>query len=212
MVERLTATMIEFDVTTTNGAVDRLLERTQNPRHRYLLQSYHRHRYLEIAGRYEEIFAPDMMVEDPVYHFYTGRIPVTLRGQDAVRNLYALWTHTSQCIFYAEDERLAVGDNLISSNVIGYQQHPGVVLAGLGFLIDDLRASYLHRSRQLMLWSYDDRGRLVGENVWEVDPSSAEIIKLDPDDVLTPEAARELLDPLIDPLPPFDEDVMGVGR
>ncbi|MDX6683846.1 MAG: hypothetical protein QOG94_3885 [Solirubrobacteraceae bacterium] len=204
--------MIELDVTTTNAAIDRLLDCTEDPRHRYLLQSFHRHRYLEIAGRYEEIFVPEMMVEHPVYHFYENRVPLTLSGRDAVRNLYALWTHTSQCIFYAEDEQLAVGDHLISSNAIAYQQHPGPALAALGFVIDDLHASYLHRSRQLMLWSYDDRGRLTGENVWEVDPASARVIKLDPDDVLTPEAACELLDPLIHELPPFDEAVMGVRR
>jgi hypothetical protein len=31
--------------------------------------AYSRHRYLEVAGRYEEIFAPDMMAMDPHYHF-----------------------------------------------------------------------------------------------------------------------------------------------
>jgi hypothetical protein len=36
--------MIELDITTTNVAIDRLLERTDNPRHRYLLPSYQRHR------------------------------------------------------------------------------------------------------------------------------------------------------------------------
>jgi hypothetical protein len=30
------------------------LEVTENPRHRFLLQAYYRHRYLELAGRYEE--------------------------------------------------------------------------------------------------------------------------------------------------------------
>ena len=193
--------MIDLDVTQTNRAIDELLQRTDDPRHRYLLESFHRHRFLEIAGRYEEIFAPEMIVEEPEYHFYTGRIPLTLRGRTAVRNLYALWTHTAECIFYAEDEQLAVGDQLIASNVIAYQQHPGVALAALGHVVDDLGATYLHRSRQLMLWPYDERGRLVGENVWEVEPSSAQIIKLDPADVLTPAAARKLLDPLIRPLP-----------
>ena len=48
--------MIDLDVTQTNRAVDELLERTGNPRHRYLLENFHRHRLLEIAGRYEEIF------------------------------------------------------------------------------------------------------------------------------------------------------------
>jgi hypothetical protein len=199
--------MIDLDVTQTNAAVESLLECTDNPRHRYLLQNFHRHRYLEIAGRYKEIFAPEMTIEHPIYHFYTRRVPLTLDGRQAVEGRYALWTSTAECVFYTEDEQLAVGDHLISSNVIGYQQHPAVALAALGRHVDDLGAHYLYRSRQLMLWTYDDRCRLVGENVWEVDPSSAQVIKLDEADVLTVAAARERLDPLIAPLPPFDEAV-----
>ena len=42
-----------FDITQTNAAVDRLLAETTDPRHRFLLQAYHRHRNLEMAGRYE---------------------------------------------------------------------------------------------------------------------------------------------------------------
>jgi len=53
----------KFDITRTNDAIDRLLAVTTNPRHRFLLQTFYRHRFLEIAGRYEEIFAPDMTVE-----------------------------------------------------------------------------------------------------------------------------------------------------
>ena len=61
--------MSRFDITKTNIAVERLIETTDNPRHLYLLHAYNRHRYLEMAGRWEEIFAPDMTVEKPVYHF-----------------------------------------------------------------------------------------------------------------------------------------------
>jgi hypothetical protein len=32
-----------------------------------------------------------------------------------------------------------------------------------------------------MIWPYDDRGRLIGEDVWEPDPDKAEIVKLDPE-------------------------------
>ena len=74
-----------FDVTKTNVAVDRLLEATANPRHRFLLQAYARHRLLEIAGRYDEIFDPRMMVEKPVYHFRAMRMNMTLEGQDRSR-------------------------------------------------------------------------------------------------------------------------------
>ena len=61
--------MSRFDITQTNVAVKRLIETTTNPRHLYLLHAYNRHRYLEMAGRFEEIFAHDMTVEKPVYHF-----------------------------------------------------------------------------------------------------------------------------------------------
>ena len=61
--------MTRFDITQTNIAVRRLIETTENPRHRYLLQAYDRHRNLEMAGRYKEIFAPEMTVDEPVYHF-----------------------------------------------------------------------------------------------------------------------------------------------
>ena len=66
--------MIKHDVTKTNVAVERLLETTTNPRHRFLLMAYYRHRYLEMAGRYEEIFAPEMMVENPTYHLHADAV------------------------------------------------------------------------------------------------------------------------------------------
>jgi hypothetical protein len=50
--------MPKHDITKTNIAITKLLETTTNPRHRFLLQAYDRHRNLEMAGRFEEIFAP----------------------------------------------------------------------------------------------------------------------------------------------------------
>ena len=32
-----------------------------------------------------------------------------------------------------------------------------------------------------MIWPYDERGRLIGENVWEYDESEHDLIKLDPE-------------------------------
>ena len=57
--------MPKYDITQLNVAVDKLLAVTTNRRHRFMLQAYSRHRYLEVAGRYEEIFAPDMMNKLP---------------------------------------------------------------------------------------------------------------------------------------------------
>jgi hypothetical protein len=222
--------MPKFDITKLNVAIDKLLEVTENPRHRFLLQAYSRHRYLEIAGRYEEIFAPDMMSMDPVYHMHAGGNDVVLRGQDQVKGLYRMWAETNQSIFFIENEEVAVADHFIASVVTSYQQVSGKVLkankvlshlpdvishkvlektlAAKGHKADD-RDMYLYKTVEQMIWPYDERGRLVGEDVWEPEPSRAELIKLDPADVLTTEESAKLLAPLIKPLPSFDEVVLG---
>jgi hypothetical protein len=67
---------------------------------------------------------------------------------------------------------------------------------------------YLTRSQIAMIWPYDDRCRLLGEDVWEFDDAERGYIKLDPADVLTAEQAGKLHEPLIKPLPAFDESLL----
>lgn len=192
--------MSRFDITRTNLAVERLLETTENPRHRYLLQAYNRHRYLEMAGRWKEIFAPEMTVEHPVYHFNVFGISTVLEGAEAVQAVYAEWSETAQCVFYTDDEVLAVGDNMICSTATIYQQTPGAVLAAAGAPVDPA-AHYLVANVEHMIWPYDDQGRLIGEDVWEIDESKRQVIALEPSEVLSVARAAELLEPLILPLP-----------
>jgi hypothetical protein len=226
------AQMIALDITRTNRAVRDLLNRTENPRHRYLLMAYDRHRNLEMAGRYEEILAADMMVEEPVYHIHAHGLRVKLQGQEKIRDLYRVWAATNESVFYTEREEVAVSDHCISSMAVGYHQVtarsllenkilsyvPAFVaefLLGLAFgrqkFNADGSAMYLYKSTLYMSWPYDDRGRLIGENLWEPEPRNAEIIKLAPADVLTTQEANRLLAPFIKPLPSFDEMVAGVS-
>jgi hypothetical protein len=98
--------MSRFDITKTNIAVERLIETTENPRHLYLLHAYNRHRYLEMAGRWEEIFAPDMTVEKPVYHFNMLDKSITLDGAEAVQEVYRehlIWPYDGQGRLIGED-------------------------------------------------------------------------------------------------------------
>ncbi len=191
--------MSRYDITQTNRAVERLIETTDNPHHLYMLHAYNRHRYLEMAGRYEEIFAPDMTVEKPVYHFNLLGKSITVEGAEAVKALYREWKDTNQCIFYADDEKLAVSNHMIVSTSFIYQQTPGSILAAEGVPVDP-SATYLVKTAEHMIWPYDN-GRLIGEDVWEYDETAREIIPLDPADVLTVEQSAALLDPLIKPLP-----------
>src|SRR6516164_11594465 len=114
--------MITLDITKTNQAVRDLLDRTENPRHRFLLMAYDRHRNLEMAGRYEEVLAPDMMVEEPVYHIHAHGLRVKLQGQEKIKDLYRVWAATNESVFYTESEEVAVSDHCIA---VGYHQVTG---------------------------------------------------------------------------------------
>ncbi len=199
--------MSQFDITETNRAVRELIELTDNPRHRYLLQAYDRHRNLEHAGRFEEILTPEMTVEHPVYRFHMGS-PMTLEGREQIEPVYRYWAETHQSVFYIASETIAVGDWMVVSSTLGYQQMIGSDLSASGFEVDDPAAMYLRKGRVAMVWPYDERCRLVGENVWEFDESERELVKLDPSEVLTTQRAAELLKPLITPLPSFEDSML----
>lgn len=221
--------MIKHDITQTNVAVRRLIEKTDNPRHRFLLMAFDRHRNLEMAGRYEELFTPDMMVGEPVYHIRAHRANLKLEGAEVIKSLYRMWAKTNQSVFYTESEEIAVADNFVASVAVGYQQVSGRSLRinrilnyvprfigerlvkrvlARGKFDYDANAMYLYKNTFQMFWPYDAQGRLLGEDIWEPDPDKAEVIKLDPADVLTMEQSRRLLDPLITPLPSHDEMVL----
>jgi len=221
--------MAKLDVTKLNVAIDRLLETTENPRHRFMLQVYARHRALEVAGRWEEIFAPDMMNPNPDYHFTQAGIHA--RGADAVKSLYRMWADTDQSIFYVDSEEVAVADHFVCSVVSGYQQLSGKslrqakVLKSLPHHFSDVIVEkalsaknwkaddddiFLYQSRFEMVWPFDDLGRVSGEDVYEPDPDRAEVHKLDRADVLTTQQAAKLLAPFIKPLPAFNQATMGV--
>src|SRR6204780_938936 len=185
----------QLDIRDQNVAVEKVLAATENPRHRYLLQSYLRHRYLESAGRYQEIFAPGMTVEHPYYRFsLIGQPRFALDGRAQVEAVYQHWTQTDQCVFYVEDESVAVGDHLIVGRGIGYQQRLGSELAASGAGVD-IDAMYLERFQLVMVWPYDDQFRLIGEDLWELDQFEGALVKLEADNGLTAAQAVQLAVP-----------------
>ena len=130
-----------------------------------------------MAGRWEEIFAPEMTVDHPIYRFDMLGQTLVLNGRDEVQAIYREWTETDQNIFYVENEQLAVGDHMIVSRATMYQQTPGLVLAASGIDADE-DATYLAKSAEAMIWPYDEGCRLIGEDVWEYDTTVRGFIEL----------------------------------
>ena len=221
----------KLDVTKLNDGVDRCLAVTTNPRHRFMLMAYARHRALEVAGRYPEIFAPDMMSPHAVYHFKVAGNNVDLEGQENIKNLYRLWSQTNQTIFYVEKEEVSVSDHYITSISTIYQQVSGksvrenkllgmlpkflsrpLLMHALGKTehSSDDNDMYLQKVVGMqMIWPYDDNCLLVGEDVYEPLVEKSELIKIDAKDVLhTAESGRRMA-PHIHPLPNYEEMVLG---
>lgn len=221
---------MQFDITRSADGIDKTLAYTVNPRHRFILLSYKRHLLLEMSGRYDEIFVPEMTVEHPVYRFHALGLATQLEGVDQIRALYRSWAETNQTNFYAENTQVAVADNFVATRTIAYQQVWGPSVLGekvLGHLPKCMskpllltllnrhgfhpkdECYYLYKSLEETIWPYDDRCRLMSENVWEPEPKDAQLIKLNADQVLTTAQVREKLAPMVEPLPNFDEYVLG---
>jgi hypothetical protein len=66
----------------------RLLDETTNPLHRAMLLNLLAPRAAGGAGRYEELIAEDMMVDEPVYRVTWGVNPGVIRGKEGVLAFY----------------------------------------------------------------------------------------------------------------------------
>jgi len=185
----------KLDITMLTRAADGLLERVDNPRHRRLLENYRRHALLEVTGRWEQIFAPDMTVEHPVYYLNINRTSVTLDGHEQVIAFYRTLTDTESNVIVLEDEQLAVADWGLASEATFNSYVRGHVIPD-----GDPDRHYRVRQRIAMHSPYDDRGRLIGEHVYE-HADHLEVIEVPEQEFITLAEAREKLDPLIRPLP-----------
>jgi hypothetical protein len=87
---------------------------------------------------------------------------ITLDGAESVQDVYRERTRVGQSVFYTDDEKLAVSDDMIVSTSPAYQQTPGAILAAEGVPVD-AEATYLVKIAEHMIWPYDDEGRLIGE-------------------------------------------------
>src|SRR5215475_7082806 len=104
--EERTRKMARFDLVTTNAAIDRLLDVTDEPRHRFMLQACGDHRYLQIAGRYQEIFGLGGTPWQRTYHMQTGRSGVNLKKPNNLKGLLRSWAETNQSVFYVDAEAI----------------------------------------------------------------------------------------------------------
>jgi hypothetical protein len=190
-----------LDITKNVVAQDRLLETLENPRHRHIIENYRRHALLEVSGRHEEIFSPEMSIEEPFYVMNFGPIQGPLRGRE-VRDFYRDMVESGGNVMVMEEEVIAVSDAGLGQEGKISQFMPGAALAAMGMEVGDPAGWYQVRTRVVTFWPFDERARMIGEHGGSVGPP--EVIGVSAGDVITQVEARDKLAPLIRDLPVFD--------
>jgi hypothetical protein len=165
-----------------------LLEETTKPLHRAMLLNFWRHVHLECMGRFDEITAPDMMVDHPVYRVTWGANPTTVEGKEAV---IAFYKSVGESVLWHSDDRLSVADWGICDEITFHQLARGADLKAVGYDVPSDDALYHVSSRQAFIWPYDDQARLAGEHLYE-DKTSLAIEEVDPPEAITPARVREI--------------------
>ena len=133
-------------------------------------EAYDRHRNLEHAGRFEEIFAPEMTVEHPVYRFaMAGQPPMHARRPRAGRAaLPPLGGDQPVDLLQRERDRSRSATGWSSARWSATSRRWARRWSRAGSRPTRTRCTCCE-GRVAMVWPYDERGRLVGENVWEYD-------------------------------------------
>ena len=193
--------MTKLDVTNVPRELDELIKTTSNPRHQQILEVVRRHYLLELTGRLDEIFAPYMMTDDPVYLVNFDGSSRTLRGRVEIT---AFYQEQSGVVLATDTNTHAVSDDGYWSVCWFNFFVPGAALGLDG-------AWYLKRHWITMFWPFDEHARVAGEQVYE-HADRSEIIPIDPADVITFAEACEQLEPLLRPLPIYRAEAVPRSR
>jgi hypothetical protein len=165
-----------------------------NLHRRAILENYVVHAALEYSDRWPEIFTPERTVEHPVYNVKWGTPEtVTYDGMDSVKAFYA--ELKDQGVLTDQDEYLSVNDWGFSSflNICIFM--PGRQLIEQGTSVADADAMYVVQQPTAMYWLYDENARLIGENVYEIEPPR--VLKCSPEDVVTEGDIEKLIEPYL---------------
>lgn len=201
-------TQYERDFVHMMDDIDVLIDATTNPLHRKILINYRRHGLLEVAGRYDELLAPEMTVRHPHYRIFEGGESIILDGMDQVRDFYKMLADMDMLVMWTGNQKISVGDYGFSGEAEFNQFVPGRMLGDSVFssLSEDEAkpesaynpdAYYLVRRTLAFFWPYDETGKMIGEHVYE-DSQSKVITPVEMSEVITGQRAAELLNPIIE--------------
>jgi len=163
--------------------------------HRLIGLNYLVHAMLEVSGRADEILDAELTIAEPNYVFHhTG---ARYRGREAVGEFYGALVDGGSNVIVSTDHRMAIADWGLSLDQVS---HTNVALASLQRLElpppltpGDI---YVEHRRTMRIWPYNDRGQMIGENLFYAFDATYSLIPAEA--VMTRERVAQHLAPVID--------------
>jgi hypothetical protein len=174
------------------------LDRTDNPRHRLMLQTLIDHLDAERDQSLKGLLAT--LVDEPIYKFWRNGGDDGPKGHEGIKKFYSELVSSRRGVLEYAIERITLDDHTVITDGVISAYQPGRIAQGVGYVIDELDATYLVRSRALISWPFDADGRMIGEEGYTTfDPTSA---------VRVPRP--EMPDVYVDQFPPEERAAAGI--
>jgi len=186
---------MDFDQTISWRGLEDRLARTDNPRHRKMLQTVIDHAKAESYGDVDGLMAT--LGDDPQYHFWSGGTDWGPKGADAVRAYYRDFVASGAGFFESYKARIVVDDDNVVTESVMRQLVPGRVAQQRGYDVPDVDAHYVVTARTAIFWPFDESCTLIAEDSYG--SSDLRDLTLVPDDEL-PADYVAMLDAIGQPL------------
>lgn len=165
--------MLDFDQSRCWQDLEAHLARTEDPRHRQLLQAVIDHVKAEVRRDVDGLMAT--LVADPKYHFWARGKDVGPKGYDAVRAYYEAFVESGGAVFESRKDRIVVDDHTVAHEGPMRNLVPGSVARARGYTVPDEDGHYLVIFRNCVWWSFDEAGLALGEDTYTyMDPDAWE--------------------------------------
>jgi hypothetical protein len=180
---------IEMDQSKMWTAIEERLARTENPRHRQMLEVVLEHSKAEAERSVDRLMAT--LVDDPRYHFWVNGRDVGPKGRQGVLDYYVNFVRGGGAVFESPKERIVVDDHNVVSEAEVRNIVTGAIAKARGYRVPDGSGYYLVRFRNIVFFTFaDDPTRAIGEDSYsQMDPDAWERV----DEADLPDAYRRYL-------------------
>jgi hypothetical protein len=153
---------MDFDQAISWRGLEGRLARTDNPRHRKMLQTVIEHVKAESYGDVDGLMAT--LGDDPQYHFWNRGKDWGPKGTDGVRAYYEAFVASGAGFFESDKVRIVVDDENVVTESVMRQLVPGRVAQERGYAVPDADAHYIVTARTAIFWPFDESCTLLAED------------------------------------------------